>query len=175
MLPQGHCSGKMEGCENPSLKDRHLFQFIEQQLGFPAEKGEYAFIDVTMPESLGGLTTTLRVQVRDRGGSPNDPKIIWAPDTLNVATDQIRTVRLQLNQPAPPGGLMVELTLKVKEGPADLVTFSSPITFAEGSRVAEVEITAGPNPGNGEIEAALSDDFGGDSSDLKVQVREKKE
>ncbi|MDA2934973.1 DUF5666 domain-containing protein [Acidobacteria bacterium AH-259-D05] len=153
--------------ESVTIPAGRVTGFFEVTSG--TSEGE-AFVDVQMPESLGGLTVTLPVEVRDRGGKPTDPKINWSPGTLNASTEQTKTVRLRLNQPAPDG-LMVELTLK--DGLEDLV-FPNMVTFEEGARVAIVEITTGLTTGNAEIKAALSDDFGGDSSDLKVKVKEKR-
>jgi hypothetical protein len=163
------------GGEIVSLSDESVTISADRVTGFfevtsGTSEGE-AFVDVQMPESLGGLTVTLPVEVRDRGGNPTDPKINWSPGTLNASTEQTKTVRLRLNQPAPEGGLMVELTLE--DGIGDLV-FPDMVAFEEGDRVAIVEIMTGTTIGNAEIEAALSDDLGGDSSDLKVKVKEQR-
>ena len=154
--------------ESVTISAGRVTGFFEVTSG--TTEGE-AFVDVQMPESLGGLTVTLPVEVRDRGGNPTDPKINWSPGTLNASTEQTKTVRLRLNQPAP-AGLMVALTLK--DGGLEDLGFPGMVAFDEGARVVMVVITTGTTTGEAEIEAALSDDLGGDSSDLKVKVKEQR-
>jgi len=68
---------------------------------------------------------------------------------------------------------MVELMLE--EGSADLVGFPEMVEFAEGSRVAIVEIETGSETGETEIRATLPESLGGESDALKVKVNEKPE
>lgn len=115
-------------------------------------------VEVQMPAELGGLIASVEVEVRDRGGS-EDTKIHWSPGTLNVATNEMAEVRLRLSQPAP-AGLMVELELE-EEGFSDLVGFPAIVEFAEGSKVAVVEIEVGSQTGEAEIRATLPESLGG--------------
>ncbi len=80
-------------------------------------------------------------------------------------------VRLRLSQPAP-AGLMVELELE-EEGFGDLVGFPAMVEFAEGSKVAVVEIEVGSQTGEAEIRATLPESLGGESDDLKIKVKDR--
>ena len=132
-----------------------------------AADGETTVV-VAMPGELGGRTATVDVSVEDRGHDPEDLKIHWTPGTLNAGTEEETSARLQLNHPAPED---LEVVLMVLEG-AGLVTIPATVLIEAGSRVAVVEVTTGPEPGEGLILATLPESVGGGNDDLRVKIRE---
>ena len=133
-------------------------------------EGETA-IEVQMPESLGGFTAALQVEVEEEVEQPDEElEIRWTPRKVKLPTNKTRRIKLHLNQPAP-ADLTAEIV--IEEGPEDLVELPGMVSFEPGSRFAVVEIASGPEPGEVEIEARLPEAFGGDDADVEIEVKQR--
>lgn len=119
--------------------------------------------------TAGGLQAFVSVRVVEPGQEePGEgPELLprWAPPQLNLLPGRSRTAQIVLNGPASEE-LVVELELV--EGEPGLVAFPATATILPGQAVVRVEVTAGPNPGNGRIEATFPS---GHTAGLSIIVR----
>lgn len=119
--------------------------------------------------TASGLQATVSVQVVEPGqqGPGEGPNFLphWAPPQLNLLPNQEHGAKIVMKGPASQE-IVVQLDLV--EGEPGLVDFPPTVTFPAGQAVAQVEVTAGPNPGTGRIEATFPN---GDSAGLAIVVR----
>ena len=130
-----------------------------------------AVIRVAMPAELGGLAVTLKVEVEDKEERGEEElEIKWRPDEIRMATNGMRDVRLNLNQAAPPDGLIVRLALR--DDSEGLVLFPEDVLIEGGSRGTVVKIETLSEFGEVKIRATLPEDA--DHDDLEVKIRGEK-
>lgn len=123
-------------------------------------------ITVAMPSDLGFQTSNVDVEVRDKIKSKI--KIHWRPDNIRLGLGQKRNVRLRLNQPAPAGGLTIEISLV--GGRKGQVDFPALVNIRAGERKLKLPITSLDQPGNFKIRAQLPSSISGHDDDLEVQI-----
>lgn len=126
-------------------------------------------IQITLPDTYGGGGCSVKVEVEEEGDDeePRDLEVRWSPRVIEAAPQAVRRVALHLSRPAP-----AELAVAVTqtEGPDGLVRFPESVSFAAGQQVVHfaVEILG---EGEGELEARLPDDFGGDTDTIKIEIK----
>jgi hypothetical protein len=120
-------------------------------------------------ETASGLLASVSVQVFEPGsqGPGAGPSLLphWAPPQLNLLANQTLGAQIVLKGPASEE---IVVALELVEGEPGLVDFPPTVTFLPGQAVARVDVTAGPDAGNGRIEATFPN---GDSAGLAVTVR----
>ena len=89
-----------------------------------------------------------------------------------MGTESLKRAVVQLRKPAE-ADVPVELVLV--EGAADLVAFPSQVIIPAGEKRAPVEFLSGLNTGEAKIEAILPEALGGDTDEIEIEVRGRKD
>jgi len=103
-------------------------------------------VEVTLPDSLGGGSAELSVEVQTKGNEDQEGKadIRWQPDSLKIRMGLSAMSMLVLRE-AAAADLIVTLT--VQEGEGALVTGPTQVTIPAGKRMVPVDFTAGNTEG----------------------------
>lgn len=127
-------------------------------------------IEVKLPDSLGGATAVLSVEVQTKGNEdkPGKADVRWQPDSIKIRTGLFSMSFLVLNRPAE-ADVIVPLT--VQEGDGGLVEGPTSVTIPAGKRIVPVVITAKSTPGKLVLRATLPEALGSDYADLKIEVK----
>ncbi|MGH9341242.1 MAG: DUF5666 domain-containing protein [Acidobacteriota bacterium] len=153
-----------------------------------AVEGETS-VEVTLTSPDGVQSVILEVEVEQRGEGNNgngnngqggghgpggeddeeeiEIEIKWVPDDIKSLGNETRTVKLELDEPAPAG---LTATLFLRAGKVGLVQFPAEVVFPEGSTETDIQIVIADDHGKVKIRASLPDFFGGEDDELEVEV-----
>lgn len=144
-------------------------------------------IHVKLPQSAGGISVQLKVevetnnqqdnnpnvddnggQVEDNGGQGDDQlfEIKFSPNQIRGISNQTKVAQLVLNQPAAQD---IRAELVVVEGKVQEVEFPSSLVFKAGTSFVEVPIHIGVLTAKMKIRAKLVDIPGGDTASLQIE------
>jgi hypothetical protein len=124
-------------------------------------------IQAILPESQGGDTDEITVEIRDKEASKR--RLEWEPDEIETGPNQTVSATLMLSEPAP-----YDLKVILSSRPKDvlLVSFPSEVTIPEGEAEVQVEFEIGGKAGKVQIRAGLPFRKGGGNAKLKIEVED---
>jgi len=126
-----------------------------------------SLIDITLPETYGGGSCYVKVEVEEEVVGPEELQVRWSPRVIKAAPHESRQVALHLSYPAPRE---LVVTITRTEGPEGLVRFPVEVVFAAGRQVVHFMIEL-PAAGEGKLEVRLPGDLGGDADTLEIDVK----
>lgn len=141
------------------------------------------FIEVSLPDSMGGTKEKVQVIVEEKGGNPGEngdngnhggmekPAVFWAPASLLLRTGQTRQGTIHLRTAAETA---LTVALSLKSGETGVVGFPATVDIAKGAKFAFVTFKADDKTGKVEILAKLPDSAGGTEATLAVEIVEAK-
>ncbi|HRV08760.1 MAG TPA: hypothetical protein P5568_09870, partial [Acidobacteriota bacterium] len=126
-----------------------------------------SLIEITLPETYGGGSCYVKVEVEEEVVGPEELQVRWSPRVIKAAPHESRQVALHLSYPAPRE---LVVTITRTEGPEGLVRFPVEVVFAAGRQVVHFMIEL-PAAGEGKLEVRLPGDLGGDADTLEIDVK----